>query len=311
MKSPGGRLNIEAGVKILAARLSSRKAPDANRRVHFLLVLFTVFSLIIGVFFRVFDFGAHPAGLHQDEASIAVEAYSVYSTGMDRNGVSYPVHFIAWGSGQNALYAYLLWPFLSLGLSAVIIRLPMLLTGFATVLIFFFIGKSLFSVRAGVLAADLLLINPWHIMLCRWALESNLLPFVVSLGFLLLIIGRRYAVSYLGGMAVMALALYAYGTAYFFVPVFLLCMLACFIHERKIPVRVLVAGIFVFVIVALPIGVFILVNSLGWSDVKWFGLTMPRLPADPRYEVLTGFRHGGSGLDFLRNASALFRILVL
>ena len=76
--------------------------------------------LVLGVFARTWEYGHLPPGLNADEASIGVEAYDLAHFGVDRNGVSYPVHFIAWGSGQNALYGYILIPFVAaLGLSSV------------------------------------------------------------------------------------------------------------------------------------------------------------------------------------------------
>ena len=77
--------------------------------------LFFAFILSLGIFARIWEFSTLPPGLNQDEASIGVDAFSLYRFGVDRNGVSYPVHFISWGSGQNALYAYLLIPFIALG----------------------------------------------------------------------------------------------------------------------------------------------------------------------------------------------------
>ncbi|MBR2279774.1 MAG: hypothetical protein IJ903_02445 [Ruminococcus sp.] len=80
--------------------------------------------MLLAATVRLVLFGSHPAGLNQDEASIGYEAWSVLHYGIDRNGLSVPVHFIAWGSGQNALYAYLLMPFIALfGLNVVTQRM--------------------------------------------------------------------------------------------------------------------------------------------------------------------------------------------
>lgn len=74
--------------------------------------------LILGFLCRLLFLKSMPGGLNQDEASIGYEAYSIMKFGTDRHGISYPVHLISWGSGQNALYAYLLIPFIKLmGLS--------------------------------------------------------------------------------------------------------------------------------------------------------------------------------------------------
>ena len=64
-------------------------------RTHILFVLIILLAATV----RLVLFGSHPAGLNQDEASIGYEAWSVLHYGIDRNGLSVPVHFIAWGSG--------------------------------------------------------------------------------------------------------------------------------------------------------------------------------------------------------------------
>ena len=98
---------------------------------------------VAGVFFigflcRLIFIRTMPAGLNQDEASIGYEAYAVLKYGMDRNGISVPVHFIAWGSGQNALYANLAIPFIALlGLNEFSLRLPMALIGCLAIVAFY------------------------------------------------------------------------------------------------------------------------------------------------------------------------------
>ena len=65
-------------------------------------ILFTLI-FVVGIFARTWEYAALPPGLNPDEASIGVEAYYLYKFGMDRYGMTYPVHLISWGSGQNAL----------------------------------------------------------------------------------------------------------------------------------------------------------------------------------------------------------------
>lgn len=68
---------------------------------------------LLAAVLRLWAFGTVPGGLNQDEASIGYDAWSILYYGIDRNGIRLPVHLIAWGSGQNALYAYLSMPRLS------------------------------------------------------------------------------------------------------------------------------------------------------------------------------------------------------
>ena len=64
--------------------------------------------IIVGVIVRCACINLYPNALNTDEASAAYEAFSIGNYGIDRNGNSLPVFLIAWGSGQNALYSYLM-----------------------------------------------------------------------------------------------------------------------------------------------------------------------------------------------------------
>jgi len=83
--------------------------------------------LILGLntFARVWEFGSVPEGLHQDEASIGIEAFNLYHFGVDRNVAPLPVNFISWGNGMDALDGYILIPFVAVfGLKPIPVRLP-------------------------------------------------------------------------------------------------------------------------------------------------------------------------------------------
>ena len=72
--------------------------------------------------------------------------------GHDRNGVSFPIKFISWGSGQDVLYAYMLLPLIAAaGLSPMTVRLPMLVLALATLPLAYLATKRIFGagVRVG------------------------------------------------------------------------------------------------------------------------------------------------------------------
>ncbi|MGB7540274.1 MAG: glycosyltransferase family 39 protein [Anaerolineales bacterium] len=264
----------------------------------------------VGFVLRAADIDDYPPGLHADEASIAVEAASLNHFGLDRNGETFPVHFIAWGSGQNVLYAYILAPLISFGLSSFIIRLPMLIAGMLTLIVVFEIARKLFSPQAAVLAVFLMAISPWHIMLSRWALESNLFPFVFSLAFLCLLYADRRPAAFPVSMGLLGVSLYAYGTAYFLVPVFALSAAIYFWRSRIVSGRMLLLGIAVFAIIGFPILLFVLVNVFRWDEIHLGLVTIPRVVGNPRIIEMTGFLNGlnlgGYVSDFLTTAKILF-----
>ena len=54
-----------------------------------LIILALIFA--VGASVRLYKFGTVPAGLHQDEASLAYDAYSLLHYGIERNGVRFPL----------------------------------------------------------------------------------------------------------------------------------------------------------------------------------------------------------------------------
>jgi 4-amino-4-deoxy-L-arabinose transferase-like glycosyltransferase len=200
--------------------------------------LLVLFAFLIGFVLRVWDFGNLPAGLNVDETSLSVEAASLHYYGIDRNGEPFPVYFIAWGGGQSVLYSYLLVWLVPLGLTPVVIRLPMLISGLLTLIIVFGIARKLFSPWTALLSLFLLAISPWHIMMSRWALDANLFPFVFSLAFLCVLNMNRNPLWFLAGAVLLALSLYAYATAHFLVPLFFLLTVAFLWIKPLIPRKV-------------------------------------------------------------------------
>jgi hypothetical protein len=271
--------------------------------------LLVLLAFIIGFILRIWDFGNLPPGLMQDEASIGVEAASLYHYGMDRNGESFPVHFIAWGSGQNALYAYFLIPFVPWGLSPLVIRLPMLIAGLFTMGIVYGIAKKVFSPSIALLSLFLIAISPWHISISRWALESNLFPFMFSLAFLCLVSVDRHPFYFLPAMGLLALSLYAYGTAYFFVPLFIFIAALFWLKKPNLTKSIFFLGIGIFILLSFPIFLFVLVNAFGWNEIHLGALTIPRMISDPRIIEMTGILSGANKwyyYDLLTTAKILF-----
>ena len=84
----------------------------------------------VGVALRLYAIGDLPPGIHHDEASGLYDDWALLHYGIDRNGDSWPVHFVAWGSGLNALYPYMAMPFIWFaGMDIAAYRLPMAISG--------------------------------------------------------------------------------------------------------------------------------------------------------------------------------------
>lgn len=272
-------------------------------------ILFTAIFLV-GVFARTWEYASLPPGLNVDEASIGVEAYYLYKFGVDRFGLSYPVHFISWGSGQNALYAYLLIPFVALkGINAFAVRLPMALAGILSLPLIFIAGKKLFNDKFALLAMFFMAVSPWHIVNARWAVESNIMPFLFLSGFTALTLAGVKNRWFYVSVIFFALCLYAYGTAYAAVPVFLLLTVPHLIKLQRVAWKQAVVGAAIFLLIALPIGLFIAVNTFKLETMRLGMITIPRLPVEARYETMAAVFGDSPAAALGSNTRVMFDVL--
>ena len=267
--------------------------------------------ICVGAAVRLVWLGDVPMGLNQDEASIGYEAWALLEHGIDRHGYRYPVHFVAWGSGMNALYAYLAMPFIQfLGLNVLAVRLPQALLGVAALFAMYDVGRRLVDRRFALCALFVLAISPWHIMLSRWGLEANILPVIVLFAFALVLRGLERPRWLVPAFVVLALALYAYGTAYVFVPLFALGILVYGWRRHVADLSHWVAALAAMALVALPIGLFLMVNLFELPAIELPLLSMPRYTGETRLVTESVFFAEAPFGDLLRNAKAVFDILV-
>jgi hypothetical protein len=275
-------------------------------------VLLFISILLLGIFARAWEIRSLPPGLNEDEASSAVDASSLYRFGVDRNGVSYPVYMISWGSGQNAFNAYAMIPFIALGgLSPFTIRLPALLAGILALPLVYLIGKRTAGEDFGLAAMFLLAISPWHILASRWGFEGNLLPFVFAAGYLLLLKSTQDKRWLIAAMLLMGLCFYIYGPAYAAVPLFLLLALPILVRSGNVPLAYVLRALIVLTLVSIPIGLFLLINTLGWQSLHLGFFTIPRLPAQPRYETIGAVFQPNAVGTLLQNSIGLVNLLWL
>jgi len=260
------------------------------KRVHlsnFLLILI----LLVGIFVRLYLLGTVPGGLNQDEASMGYDSYALLKYGIDRNGQHNPVHFIAWGSGQNALLTYISQPFIAiLGLNVFSIRLFPALFSVFCLIIFYLLCKKL-KEEFAIFAFFLLAICPWHIMLGRWALESNILPgfILLSVYFFIRAQQKKSKFSLILPCSILALSLYSYSSAYAFVPVFIFIYAVYSLFARIFSFKQWLIGLAAFLVISFPIILFIIINKFGYNTIDLIVLTIPKLPTEPRYSMAAIF----------------------
>jgi 4-amino-4-deoxy-L-arabinose transferase-like glycosyltransferase len=293
----------------------SGRLPEPGRRLGALL-FWLIFAL--GVAVRVYRFGEIPNGLYVDEAAVGYNAYALLHYGVDFNGFSNPVIFVTFGSGQHALYGYLSMPFIALlGLNVVSTRLAALALGVMSLEIFYLLVLRTDGEWTALAALFVLAINPWHIMISRWGLDCNPFPavFLLATYFLACALeqseggkGERF---FLLAMALYGVSLYAYGTAYFVVPIFVLLVSAWLLMYRKIRVKTLLAGCAVLGGVGLPIVLYVAVNAFGWNSIQTSWFSIPHMPGPARYTMVSVFFAEGGFLKALTdNAMGLARLLI-
>ena len=235
--------------------------------------------LALGIGLRVWQFGAAPRGMNQDEAFAAYEAWSMLQWGIDSAGYVRPVYLTAWGSGMNALESYFMMPFLALfGRQIWAARLPQLLVGCLSIPALYAAVRRCASRESALWAMLVLAVCPWHVMLSRWALESNLAPGFLLFGSYCFLRGTEEARFLPLAGLLYGLALYAYATIWPVLPAVLLLQgWYCVRHGRLRMSGWLLSALVILGLLALPLLLFLAVN-LGWiPEIRTPLLSIPKL----------------------------------
>ncbi len=238
-----------------------------------------LFIVLIGIIVRVINFGRAPCGLNQDEAFAGYEAFSLLKYGVDSAGYHNPCYFVSWGSGMNVLESYLAIPFMKLfGCSVITLRLPQLILSCISLPVFYLLMKKIFSFQTALLGLGLLVISPWHIMLSRWGLESNLAPAFLLIGFYFFIQGIRNNKYLIFAAIVYGISLYSYSITWIVVPLTITVCGLYIVFTKQTPpysyILIFAAILFVF---ALPLLLFLLVNKGIIPEIATSFFSIPKL----------------------------------
>ena len=257
----------------------------------------TVFWLLViaSVVLRLWQFNSVPFGMHQDEINAGYETWSLIHFGTDRWGNIWPVYFPSWGSGQNVLYSYILMPFMMVfGDSDVIIRVPALLMGILLPILVYLLTKRLFNVQTALIAMFISAFFPDFIRASRWAVESNIVPFMVVLSLYVLVVAlqdkkQRWWVV-VPALIPLALTVYAYVITIVPVGIFLLVVL---VWKRKVVLAnwgKWLTSIMIFGVLLVPIVLFLLKTTVfknaPFSFEQWLPFSLPALE-ESRYGQIT------------------------
>ena len=273
-------------------------------------LLFIVF-LTVGIISRVLWFGQIPAGINQDEAFAAYEAYSLFTTGLDTSGYPFPVYLTAWGSGMNALESYLMIPFIALfGLETWAVRMPQLIVGVLSLVAAYDILKRTAGRWAGLCGMFLMAVCPWHILLSRWALESNLAPGFLLFGLCFFLRGLEDHRFFLLSALMYGLSLYCYAAIWPFVPLALLLQAGYALRCGQLRFRGwdglwLGLSVLTLFVLALPLLLFLLVNWGVLEEIRLPFLSIPKLLVmrSGEFSLSTLPENAGNLLDLLLKQS--------
>lgn len=251
---------------------------ENGKKINWEIILF-IAIMFVGVFVRLWRFGDVPGGINQDEAFAGYEAYSILHYGKDSFGYSMPVYLMAWGSGMNALNTYLMIPFIAVfGLKSWVIRMPQVIVAIFSLAVCYLLMKKLFDSRMGLISMFILAVVPWHIMLSRWGLESNLAPGFLLFGLYFFVKGLDKSCYFIISALMYGLSLYSYATIWPFVPIMILLQVSYAIYIKKIKFdKNTIISVIVLGVMALPLLLFLLVNTERIDEIRTSFISIPKL----------------------------------
>ncbi len=248
---------------------------------------------LVGIITRLWSFGNAPGGFFCDEAMVAIDAKAIADYGTDHYGMRFPVYFQAWKNGQQSIMlGYLTAPFIKLfGMSKLTVRLPMLIVSTAAAVCLVLFVKDMFGKKAAAAAAVLVAVNPWHFLESRWALDCYMFPhfFVISLYLLYKgLAGSDKKFLYLS-MVLFGLTMYCYGISIYTIPLFLVMFAVYAVVKKHISIKELLISAIIYLAVAWPYILCVMVNFFEWDTIETPLFTIPRFTETQRQSDILFF----------------------
>lgn len=175
---------------------------------------------------RLWYLGKIPSSMSDDEVRLVSSAYSIWHTGKDISGNSFPMAFLIDGYAFNPVAIYLTSPFVGiLDLNMFSARLPFALAGIISVVLVFTLAYQLLRNKfIAFLSAITLTFSAWHLQLSRFSYEGTIaLMFYLLAINIFLKIKKNSIISTILSMLTFFIAFYSYsGTKLIFLPVILI-----------------------------------------------------------------------------------------
>ena len=233
----------------------------------------------LGIFLRFYRLATLPEGFHQDEASNSYEAFCLANYGIDRNGYRYPVYPITWGSGGGSpvlIYLYaLICKFIAPSVFSY--RAIFATLGCVTLVLFYVFIRKLHGNKAALLGMGALAVMPWHVVLSRWGLDSNTIPFWCMLIMVLFLLANhtQKTFHYIITSIFCAIILYCYGSATFVMPFFVLFACGYSLWTGRLTWKQLIYSGIAFFVTVFPLAVFYTINVFGFQEIITDYFTVP------------------------------------
>ena len=201
-----------------------------------------MFSLgIVIIFIHTYKITGIPFGINVDEMGMGYDAYCLANYGVDRYFMSWPVYFINWGSGQNALYTFMAAILVKIfGYSVAILRTPAIINAFITwyagARILYCKTKKRYSI---LVFTALFCILPNYLINTRFGLESLLMMGMTTL-FLFSIwraLESGKIIHYVLAGIYGGIMLYTYAISYVTTIIFLVLLFAYVIRCKKFCIK--------------------------------------------------------------------------
>lgn len=257
-----------------------------------------LFFLILGaaIFLRFYRLATLPEGLHQDEASNSYEGFAIANYGIDRNGYPYPIYPITFGSGGGnplLIYTYaLICKFTEPSVFSY--RCIFAVYGTLTIILFYLLLHKIYDTKTALLGMSLLTLMPWHIVLSRWGLDSNNIPFWSILIVLLFYYANQTQKTslYIITSILCAVILYCYGSATFVMPFFVLFACGYSLWTKRITIKQLIYSGFAFLLFAFPIAVFYFINVFDFPAIVTSNFSFARFTGNHTNSTFLAFNAG-------------------
>lgn len=157
-----------------------------------------------------------------------------------------------------------------LGFSIFSIRLPLFLLSILSLYVAYDLAKKIFNdEKIALIILAFLIINPWHIVQSTWALDCNVFPHIILIAIDILytgIVKNKKMLIYLS-MVFFAIAMYSYGIALYFVPIFLLILCIYLKIHSKVSIKDIVICILIYFILSFPIYLMTIINYFNLENI--------------------------------------------